>query len=235
MPIMFEKRQLVTPGELLAEGDYLAGENAFFESGKIYAARMGLFDTNGKDVSVVALKGTYMPQVEDEVVGKIIDVGLYGWLVDISAPYPGVLHASDIFERSFNPQKDSLTEVFDLGDYVLAQVVSFDRTRDPVLTTRGSGFGKISHGHIIEIVPAKIPRLIGKKGSMVGMLKAETGCQILIGQNGRVLVSGRRSEDEELAILAIRKIEAEAHTRGLTDRVKSLIEEQKKSRGEVNG
>jgi exosome complex component RRP4 len=125
--------------------------------------------------------------------------------------------------------------MFDIGDYVLAQVVSFDRTKDPVLTTRGSGFGKISHGHIIEIVPAKIPRLIGKKGSMVGMLKAETGCQILIGQNGRVLVSGRRPEDEELAILAIRKIEAEAHTRGLTNRVKGLIEEQKKSRGEVNG
>ncbi len=232
---MFEKRQLVTPGELLAEGDYMAGENTFPEGGKIYATRIGLFDTNGKAVSVVALSGTYVPQVGDEVVGKVIDVGLYGWLMDIAAPYPGVLHASDVFERSFNPQKDSLTEMFDLGDYVLAQVVSFDRTRDPVLTTRGSGFGKISHGRIIEIVPAKIPRLIGKKGSMVGMLKAETGCQILIGQNGRVLVSGRRREDEELAVLAIKKIEAEAHTRGLTDRVRSLIEERKKTRGEVNG
>ena len=232
---MFEKRQLVTPGELLAEGDYVAGENAFLESGKIFATRIGLFDTNGKAVSVIALRGNYLPQVGDEIIGKIVDVGLYGWQVDISAPYPGVLHASDLFERPFNPQRDSLTEMFDIGDYVLAQVVSFDRTKDPVLTTRGSGFGKISHGHIIEIVPAKIPRLIGKKGSMVGMLKAETGCQILIGQNGRVLVSGRRPEDEELAILAIRKIEAEAHTRGLTNRVKGLIEEQKKSRGEVNG
>jgi exosome complex component RRP4 len=219
----------------LAEGDYVAGENAFLESGKIFATRIGLFDTNGKAVSVIALRGNYLPQVGDEIIGKIVDVGLYGWQVDISAPYPGVLHASDLFERPFNPQRDSLTEMFDIGDYVLAQVVSFDRTKDPVLTTRGSGFGKISHGHIIEIVPAKIPRLIGKKGSMVGMLKAETGCQILIGQNGRVLVSGRRPEDEELAILAIRKIEAEAHTRGLTNRVKGLIEEQKKSRGEVNG
>jgi len=169
-----------------------------------------------------------MPHAGDEVIGRVSDVGLYGWLLDINAPYPGVIHASDVFERSFNPQRDVLTDVFDIGDYVLAQVVSFDRTRDPMLTTRGRGFGKISHGHIIEIVPAKIPRLIGKKGSMVGMLKRETGCQVLIGQNGRILVSGKQRENEELAILAIQKIEAEAHTRGLTDRVKDMIEKEKK-------
>jgi len=37
MPTFFEKKQLVTPGELLAEGDYLPGENTFVENGKIYA------------------------------------------------------------------------------------------------------------------------------------------------------------------------------------------------------
>lgn len=228
MTIMVEKRELVTPGTLLAEGSYVLGENTFLEDGKIYAARIGLFNTAGRVVSVVALRGVYVPQVGDEVIGKVVDVGLYSWLMDIAAPYPGVIHASDVFDRSYNPQKDALSEVFDVGDYVLAQVVSFDRTKDPTLTTRGRGFGKISHGHIIEIVPAKLPRLIGKKGSMVNMLKQETGCQILIGQNGRVLVSGRNREDEALAILAIRKIEAEAHTRGLTDRVRILFEEKKK-------
>ncbi len=235
MTIVVEKRQLVTPGDLLAEGDYLAGENAVLEDGKVYATRVGLFDTAGKVVSVVALRGTYLPQVGDEVIGKVIDVGLYSWLMDIASPYPGVIHASDVFDRSFNPQKDVLTEVFNVGDYVLAQIVSFDRTKDPTLTTRGRGFGKISHGRVVEIVPAKLPRLIGKKGSMVNMLKKETGCQILIGQNGRVLVSGKSQRDEELAILAIRKIEAEAHTRGLTDRVRNLIEEEKNKRSEANG
>ncbi|MBL7118492.1 S1 RNA-binding domain-containing protein [Candidatus Bathyarchaeota archaeon] len=235
MSIIAEKRQLVTPGELLAEGDFMSGENTFLEDGKIYAARIGLFNTDGRVVSVVGLKGAYMPQAEDEIIGKVSNIGLYGWLIDIGAPYPGIIHSSDIFERSFNPRRDELSEVFGVGDYVLAQVVSFDRTRDPVLTTRGRGFGKISHGTIIEIVPAKIPRLIGKKGSMVTMLKKETGCQILIGQNGRILVSGKHREDEELVILAIRKIEAEAHTRGLTNRVKTLIEKEKKKKGDIDG
>ncbi len=233
MTILVEKRQLVTPGTLLAEGNYVLGENTFLEDEKIYAARIGLFNSAGRIVSVVGLRGVYVPQVGDEVIGKVVDVGLYSWLMDIAAPYPGVIHASDVFDGSYNPQKDVLSEVFNIGDYVLAEVASFDRTKDPTLTTRGRGFGKISHGHIIEIVPAKLPRLIGKKGSMVSMLKQETGCQILIGQNGRVLVSGRNREDEALAIRAIRKIEAEAHTRGLTDRVRNLLEEEKK-KGDVD-
>lgn len=233
MTIMVEKRQLVTPGTLLAEGNYVLGENTFLEDGKIYAARIGLFNSAGRVVSVVGLRGVYVPQVGDEVIGKVVDVGLYSWLMDIASPYPGVIHASDVFDGSYNPQKDVLSEVFNVGDYVLSEVTSFDRTKDPTLTTRGRGFGKISHGYIIEIVPAKLPRLIGKKGSMVSMLKQETGCQILIGQNGRVLVSGRNREDEALAIRAIRKIEAEAHTRGLTDRVRNLLEEEKK-KGDVD-
>ena len=32
MPIFFEKKQLVTPGELLAEGEYLPGENTYMEA-----------------------------------------------------------------------------------------------------------------------------------------------------------------------------------------------------------
>ncbi len=45
MPTFFEKKQLVTPGELLAEGDYLPGENTFVENSKIYASRIGLVDS----------------------------------------------------------------------------------------------------------------------------------------------------------------------------------------------
>ena len=37
MPIFFEKELRLTPGELLAEGDYLPGENTYMEQTKIYA------------------------------------------------------------------------------------------------------------------------------------------------------------------------------------------------------
>ena len=42
LPIFFEKREIVVPGDLLAEGDYIAGENTFKEGNRIYASRVGL-------------------------------------------------------------------------------------------------------------------------------------------------------------------------------------------------
>ena len=42
MPVFFEKKQLVTPGELLAEGDYFPGENTYVEQNKIYASELAL-------------------------------------------------------------------------------------------------------------------------------------------------------------------------------------------------
>ena len=62
---------------------------------------------------------------------------------------------------------------------------------------------------------------------MVSMIKRETGCQITIGQNGLVLISGKTPEDERLAVLAIHKIEQESHTSGLTDRVTEMLRKEK--------
>jgi exosome complex component RRP4 len=90
-------------------------------------------------------------------------------------------------------------------------------------------------GQTIEVTPTKIPRVIGKKGSMITTIKNETGCQIMIGQNGRIAITGKTPEDERLAIMAIRMIEQEAHTTGLTDRVTEMLRKEKgeKSNKEV--
>ncbi len=235
MPVFYENRQLVTPGDLLAENEYMNGENTFRENGKIYATRVGLFICENKRVHVVALKSFYIPMVGDIVIGRVLDVTLGGWVVDIRAPYPSMLRASDALERSFKPQKDDLLQLFDVGDIMIAKIVAYDRTRDPLLTVLERGLGKVARGQLIEITPTKIPRVIGKQGSMVSMIKDETGCQITIGQNGRIIISGKSPEGEHLAIMAIRKIEQEAHTTGLTDRVTEMLKEKKgeKSKKEV--
>jgi len=233
MPIFCEKRQLVTPGDLLAEGDYLAGDNTYRENNKIYATRVGLADYDKRGLYVVALKAFYIPDVEDLVIGKVVEVGFGSWTLDIRAPYLATLRASDVLNRPFKPQQDDLPSIFDVGDLVLAKVVAYDRTQDPLLTVREEGLGKITRGQITEITPTKIPRVIGRKGSMISMLKKETGCQIAVGQNGLILVKGNTPEDERLAIMAIRKIEQEAHTSGLTDRVTEMIRKEKGGVGNV--
>ena len=228
MPIFFEKREIVVPGDLLAEGDYIAGENTFKEGNRIYASRVGLIEYANKKIQVVALRAFYVPRIGDTVIGKIVEVGISGWVVDINSPYMALLRASDVLERGFNPRKDDLTAIYDVGDMIIAKIISYDRTQNPLLTVNERGLGKITRGQIVQITPTKIPRVIGRKGSMINVIKRETGCNIVLGQNGLILVSGRSLENERLAVMAIRKIEEEAHTSGLTDRITEMLRKEKK-------
>jgi exosome complex component RRP4 len=232
MPIFLEKRQLVTPGDLIAEGEYVAGENTFVEKSKIYAARVGIVEYENKRVDVVALKAFYVPRPGDIVIGTITEVGFNGWTVDINSPYIALLRASDVLSRPFKPQKDDLPQVLDAGDLVVAKIVSYDRTHDPQLTVAEPGLGKITRGQIVKITPTKIPRVIGKKGSMISMIKQETGCNIILGLNGVVLITGKTLEDEQLAMRALLKVEQESHTSGLTDRITQMLKEEKSNKEE---
>ncbi len=231
MTAIVEKKKLVVPGEELAGSDYLPGENTYKTDGKIFASRVGLVDFSGNRVYVVPLKGAYMPLAEDPVIGRISDIGMSGWTVDIGAPYPAMLPSSETFAPRQPFSRTDLSKIFDVGDLVLARVISFDRTRDPLLTAKDPGLGKASSGRVMRISPAKIPRLIGRKGSMISMLKRETNCQIAVGQNGIVLISGQSPFEENLAMAAVKMIEREAHTQGLTDRIHGMIE---KARGSGN-
>jgi exosome complex component RRP4 len=227
LPAFYERKEIVTPGDLLAEDDYTAGDNTYKEDGKIYASRVGLVEYKNREVFVVALKAFYVPYIGDMVIGKVVEIGLGSWIIDIKAPYPAVLRASDAFNRPFKPQRDDMPSILDVGDLVMGKIIAYDRTRAPMLTIREPELGKVARGQIIEITPTKIPRVIGRKGSMITMLKNETNCQITVGQNGIVLVSGSSAEDEQLAVMAIRKIEEEAHTSGLTDRITQMVRSKK--------
>jgi exosome complex component RRP4 len=232
MPTFFEKKQLVTPGELLAEGEYIAGENTYMEENKIFASRIGLVDCDNKNVNIVALRAFYFPKVGDMVIGTVMEVGFNGWTIDIKAPYTALLRASDVLSRPFKPQNDELSQVLNAGDLIVAKIASYDRAHDPQLTVGEPGLGKITRGQITKVTPTKIPRIIGRKGSMISMIKQETGCQIILGLNGVILVTGKTPEDEDLAMMAIRKIDEESHTSGLTDRITQLLKEENSKREE---
>jgi len=227
MPTFFEQRQLVTPGDLIAEGEYIAGEDTYKEDDKIFASRTGLVEYEDKKVNVVALRAFYIPKIGDTVIGTIVEVGFSGWTVDIHSPYIALLRASDVLNRPFKPQRNDLAEVLDVGDLVIAEIVAYDRAHNPQLAVNEPGLGKITRGQIVKVTPTKIPRVIGKKGSMISMIKQETGCHIILGHNGIVLITGKSLEDEELAMMAIHTIEEESHTTGLTDRISQMIKKEK--------
>ena len=227
MPTFFEPKQVATPGELLAEGDYLPGDNTYLENKKIFAQRLGLVEFDGKKVNVVALKAFYIPKPGDIVIGTVAEIGFNGWTIDLNSPYRAFLRPSDVLSRPFKPQKDELSQVLDAGDLVVAKIISYDRTHDPQLTVAEPGLGKITRGQIMKVTPTKVPRIIGRKGSMISVIKEQTGCQIILGLNGVILVTGKTIEDEQLALKAIRTIEEESHTTGLTDRITKMLKEEK--------
>lgn len=223
MSIYFEQQDIVVPGQLLAEGDYRQGDGAYKEQEQVFAAVIGLAKMKGKTIYVVPLQGQYTPKVRDIIIGKVVEVTLNGWLVDINSPYPAmlpVMHA--LSRRDATHAKENLRRWYDLGESVVAEIIAADRTRDPLITTRGRGLGKIRGGVLMSITPARVPRLIGRKGSMINMLKSELQTDIVVGQNGVVWMKGN-PDRVDIAIDAIRQIEREAHTSGLTDRVRETI------------
>jgi exosome complex component RRP4 len=228
-----ERKQLVAPGEILAEGKYVSGENTHREDEKIFSSRVGVVEVEGDRLGVVPVKGCYVPHVDDVVVGRIVDIGMSGWTVNIDAPYPALLPASETPLLGHRPsrQRVDISGMFEVGDLVVSKVLAFDRTRDPLLTAKGPGLGKVTAGRIIKVSSTKIPRLIGSKGSMISLIKKETDAHIMVGQNGTVLVSGKSPESENAAIQAIRMIEREAHTRGLTDRIQAMLRTKVKGEG----
>ena len=216
--IYVENKDLVIPGQILADDEYYSGRGTFKENGKICSSLMGLVSLRNKKLRVIPLKSKYVPKKGDVVIGKINDVRFSMWDVDINSPYSGILPAFEVFGR----EKKELNKVYDVGDVLFLRVVDVDEIKKAKLGLKGRGMGKFKGGIIVDIAPTKVPRLIGKKGSMINMIKDKTKCKIVVGQNGLVWVKG--DEDmEQLTKNIIHLIEAEAHTSGLTNKIKNKL------------
>lgn len=216
------KRKYVIPGELVVEGHYRPGANVYGYQNKFYSTRVGLAEIGKGEVRVIPLSGSYIPRVEDFVIGKITNCSAFAWEVDINSCFSAFLPAQNVFGRDYSPAQESLLERFAVGDLIAAKIAAFDRTRDPLLTVSGPGLGNIQNGEIVKIMPTKVPRLIGKKGSMIKTIEAGTGCRLSIGQNGIVVTTGP-AEGIVMAVKAIRLVEEEAHTVDLSQKVESLL------------
>ena len=216
--IYVENKDLVIPGQVLADEEYYSGRGTFKENGKVCSSLMGLVSLRNKKLRVIPLKSKYVPKKGDVVIGKINDVRFSMWDVDINSPYSGILPAFEVFGR----EKKELNKVYDVGDVLFLRVVDVDEIKKAKLGLKGRGMGKFKGGIIVDIAPTKVPRLIGKKGSMINMIKDKTKCKIVVGQNGLVWVKG--DEDmEQLTKNIIHLIEAEAHTSGLTNKIKNKL------------
>jgi exosome complex component RRP4 len=203
---MDRESRIVMPGEVVADNPERISY-AFVENGKTYSTVVGLF-SEGK---LVPLEGPYEPLPDDLIVGIISEVKFSGYSVDTNSPYPGFLSSREIRER------------FEMGDAIFARIVKADEVKSIDL----GDAKKLPEGRLVRASSVKIPRIIGKKNSMVDMIRANTGCEVIAGRNGYIWIAGKG--DANLAEKAIRMIESQAHTHGLTDRVAAFLKSNRKA------
>lgn len=223
-----DKRELVVPGQLIAEGDYDLGEGVFRDEGKIRASVYGLADESRNEIKVIPLEGRYIPKVGDKIIGIVVDDYYAGWILDINSPYEGNLPVSNLLQRRVDLDEEDISEFLEVGDVVEAMVQEVDELMDITLNVGDDERGRISGGRLIEILPSKIPRVIGRKGSMISILQKKGRCNVSVGQNGRIMIWGDDRERVNRVVEAILKIEREAHTSGLTDRIREFLEKESK-------
>jgi len=223
------EREIVLPGELIEEKKgRKVGSGTFFEGEKVFAKVLGIPRVDENEINVIPLSGVYIPNVGDKIVGVIETVEISGWMVDINSPYTGFLPLSEGVSGFVDSHKADLSRYYDIGDIVFCRISRVTKSKTTQVSMREIGYGrdeefrKLFGGIVVKVTPSKIPRIIGKGGSMITLIKNKTKCDITAGQNGFVWIRG---EDKAKAIEAILTIEKESHTIGLTEKIEKMLGE----------
>ena len=221
--LVAQDKSVVAPGQVLAEGmEYLPSQGTYRKNDRIYANQTGLLAIEGKVLKLIPLAGVYLPKRGDVIIGRVIDILMTGWRFSTNSPYSAVLPLKDATFDYIKKGAD-LTTYFDLDEYVVCKIFQVTSQNLVDVSMKGPGLRKLKGGRVLKVNAAKVPRIIGKRGSMVSMIKQATGCAMIVGQNGLVWLAGEPAQ-EVLAVNAIRKIEREAHVPGLTERMRVYLE-----------
>ncbi|MEM1508707.1 MAG: exosome complex RNA-binding protein Rrp4 [Thermofilaceae archaeon] len=235
MPIHISDGQIIIPGELIAEGSYEISGPHFSRGKKFYSKVLSVtVIEKPKKIRLIPIKRCYIPSEGDLIIGKVIDVGPTYWLVDINSPYTAILQVSEIFPRPTSHQKD-LSSIFRVGDLLAAKVLLFDFTHDPLLTMKESRLGRVEKGLLVEVSPARVSRVIGKRGQVVNYLKEAFNVEITVGRNGRIIVIGEEADLEASAAYVIKRLCEEHYVADPLEEVKKLANLVLGSKGVENG
>ncbi len=217
-------RKVVIPGEVIAKGDeYLPGEGTEKRKNEIISVRYGLSEESNRLVKVISLSGVYQPRKGNVIIGKVENITFYGWVINIDASEEAFLPLQEVPKYV---SKEGLSDVLDIGDMVVAKVVGVTN-RGVDLTIRARGLGRVDEGTIIKVNPSKVPRIIGKEGSMINLIKNKSGCEITVGQNGLIWIKGNSVEDELIVKRAILFATEKSFSSGLTKKVEEWFKKEK--------
>jgi exosome complex component RRP4 len=220
-----EKRTIVIPSQILGDiKSKNAGRGTFVDNGKIYSGILGFLNENERYINVIPLKGCYEPSIGDEIIGVVEEALSSGWLVDINASSPALLHQNEVpWKVDFGDTEKYLNH----GDCIKTKILSIDETKKLQITLNDRNLYKINGGHIIDVEPSRVPRIIGRKGSMLSLIMKYIRCRIFVGKNGRIWVDGDTKSIEKV-IQTIYRIEEESINFGLTNKIEEMLKKNAK-------
>jgi exosome complex component RRP4 len=214
-----EPKVLVLPGDEIPDRGLQPGFGTYRVGKKLYASVMGYATWREPFVRIVPFAGRYNPKPHDVIVGIVQDVQKTFYLLDIDASRWAPLHTSG---TPWEPGPGELDQYLRIGDAVLVAVENLDATGKIGVTMKGDDLGKLTGGTILTISPAKIPRVIGKGGSMIHTITQLTGTRVAVGQNGRIWVDGPADGIQRVRE-CLRIIELEGQRAGLTERIEEFL------------
>lgn len=195
-------QRIVVPGEKLEDTPLRINE-AFIDNGKTYSTIMSMYDDERKVLT--PLEGLWYPREGDAVIGVVQEDKFNVLIIDLDSPYRGLIFSKDVNEELV------------AGDIIEASVRELDKTKTVILGRPR----KLAGGKILYVKPSKVARILGKGNSMIRQLGTETQTQVIVGMNGLIWLRGGKID---LCTEAIIMIQQEAHTSGLTNRVKNLLD-----------
>lgn len=197
-------KEIVVPGELLTTENKQLGVHTFGREGKIFADCLGIKNESDDRVSVVPLRGKYIPIENDVVIGVVKNEKFAGYDIEINSFYP-----------SFVSNKD-MREPLKVGSVISAKVVKVNEMNEADLGMVRS----LNDGEVVSVTPVKVPRIIGKNASMLNAVKNGTGSNIMVGRNGLVWIHGGNAP---VAAETILRIEEYSHAENLTHDIQCFL------------
>jgi len=220
------QKQVVVPGEIISQDEnMLPGDWTIKEGNNIIAIRLGVVEKQDRLIKIIPLSGVYIPRRGNVIIGEIRDMNYSGWMVDIGGPYGAFLTLKEV---PGYVEESEMENVYGIGDLIVTKVFNVKRTAvDLTMKQREGGLGKIKEVLIVRVNPHRVPRIIGKEGSMIKLIKDATKCMITVGQNGLIWIKGDNVEDRIYAKKAIEFIVENTTTNGLTEKVEKWLAENK--------
>lgn len=203
-------RDIVIPGEVVSQARKKLGAHVYIGAGAIRADVLGIKNEFDDVVSVVPLKGKYIPVEGDVVVGVVTEEKHAGYMVELNSFYPSFVSKMDVREH-LKP-----------GTVVSVKVMNVNEMNEADV----SGVRVLYGGEIVQMSAVKVPRLIGKNASMLNLIQRGTNTAMIVGRNGLVWVKGEKTR---LALECIRRVERLAHMENLTNDMQAFIEQQRQA------